>query len=76
MSEILESLFTGTLSGVIVMVLVSAAIIFFLRGLYGPKGFFRDPRWDESNRRIRQREAEDRERRLKEWKKKGEQDEH
>lgn len=76
MSEILESLFTGTLSGVIVMVLVSAAIIFFLRGLYGPKGFFRDPRWDESNRRIRQREAEDRERRLKEWQKKGEQDEH
>ena len=76
MSDILESLFTGTLSGVIVMVLVSAAIIFFLRGLYGPKGFFRDPRWDESNRRIRQREAEDRERRLKEWQKKGEQDEH
>ncbi len=76
MSEILESFFTGTLSGVIVMVLVSAAIIFFLRGLYGPKGFFRDPRWDESNRRIRQREAEDRERRLKEWQKKGEQDEH
>ena len=37
---------------------------------------FRDPRWDESNRRIRQREAEDRERRLKEWQKKGEQDEH
>ena len=76
MSEILEDLFTGTLSGVIVMVLISAAVIFFLRSLYGPKGFLRDPRWDESNRRIRQRESEDRERRLKEWQKKGEQDEH
>ena len=57
------------------MVLVSAAIIFFLRALYGPKGFLRDPRWDESNKRIRQQEAEDRERRLKEWQKRGEQDE-
>ncbi|WP_295638924.1 hypothetical protein [uncultured Mailhella sp.] len=76
MFDILESLFTGTLSGVIIMVLVSAAIIFFLRALYGPKGFLRDPRWDESNRRIRQKEAEDRERRLKEWQKRGEQDEH
>ena len=76
MFDILESLFTGTLSGVIIMVLVSAAIIFFLRALYGPKGFLRDPRWDESNRRILQKEAEDRERRLKEWQKRGEQDEH
>ncbi len=75
MSDILESLFTGTFSGVIIMVLVSAAIIFFLRALYGPKGFLRDPRWDESNKRIRQQEAEDRERRLKEWQKRGEQDE-
>ena len=75
MSDILESVFTGTFSGVIIMVLVSAAIIFFLRALYGPKGFLRDPRWDESNKRIRQQEAEDRERRLKEWQKRGEQDE-
>lgn len=75
MSDILESLFTGTFSGVIIMVLVSAAIIFFLRALYGPKGFLRDPRWDESNKRIRQQEAEDRERRLKEWQKRGKQDE-
>ena len=75
MSEILEILFTGTFSGVIILVLVSAAIIFFLRALYGPKGFLRDPRWDESNKRIRQQEAEDRERRLKEWQKRGEQDE-
>lgn len=76
MSEILESLFAGRFSGVIIMVLVSAAVIFFLRALYGPKGFFRDPRWDESNRRIRMQEAEDRERRLKEWQKKGDGDEY
>ena len=72
MSEILESLFTGTLSGVIVMVLVSAAVIFFLRALYGPRGLLRDPKWDESNRRIRQKEGEERERRLKEWQERGE----
>ena len=76
MSDILESLFAGRFSGVIIMVLVSAAVIFFLRALYGPKGFFRDPRWDESNRRIRMQEAEDRERRLKEWQKKGDRDEY
>ena len=76
MFDIFESLFTGTLSGVIIMVLVSAAIIFFLRALYGPKGLLRDPRWDENNRRIRRQEAEERERRLKEWQKRGEQDEH
>lgn len=72
MSDILESLFTGTLSGVIVMVLVSAAVIFLLRALYGPRGLLRDPKWDESNRRIRQQEAEERERRLKEWQERGE----
>ncbi len=76
MSEILESLFTGTLSGVIVMVLVSAAVIFFLRALYGPRGLLRDPKWDESNRRIRQKEAEERERRLKEWQERGEKHEN
>ena len=72
LSDILESLFTGTLSGVIVMVLISAAVIFLLRALYGPRGLLRDPRWDESNRRIRLKEAEDRERRLKEWQDRGE----
>lgn len=74
--NILEDLFTGTFGGVFIMVLISAAVIFFLRALYGPRGFFRDPRWDESNRRIRLREAEERERRLKEWQKKGENDEY
>ena len=67
MSAILESLFTGTFGGVIIMVLVSAAVVFFLRALYGPRGFLRDPRWDESNKRIRQQEAEEKERRLKAW---------
>ena len=75
LSDLLESLFTGQLGGVFIMVLVSVAVIFFLRALYGPRGFFRDPKWDESNRRIRQQESEERERRLKEWQKKGEQDE-
>ena len=47
------------------MVLVSAAVIILLRSLYGPRGVFRDPKWDESNKRIRLKEAEERERRLK-----------
>ncbi len=76
MSDILESLFTGTFGGVIIMTLVSAAVIFFLRVLYGPRGVLRDPKWDESNRRIRRQEAEERERRLKEWQERGERDEH
>ncbi len=67
MYEMLESLFSGTFGGTIIMVLVSAAVIFFLRALYGPKGFFRDPKWDESNRRIRQQEAERQERLLKRY---------
>ena len=71
---ILEELFTGTFGGVFIMVLVSAAVIILLRSLYGPRGFFRDPKWDESNKRIRLKEAEERERRLKEWQKRGEQD--
>ena len=75
MSDLLESLFTGQLGGVFIMVLVSAAVIFFLRALYGPRGFFRDPKWDESNRRIRLKEAEERGRRLREWQERGERDE-
>lgn len=66
MPALLEQIFTGTFGGVAIMVLVSAAVVFFLRALYGPRGFFRDPRWDDSNRRHRQKEAEERERRLKE----------
>lgn len=63
----LERLFSGMFGGTIIMVLVSAAVIFFLRALYGPKGICRDPKWDESNRRIRQQEAEHRERLLKRY---------
>ena len=48
------------------MALITAAVVFFLRALYGTKGRFRDPKWDESNRRIRQQEAERRERLMKE----------
>ena len=65
MNELLEQIFSGTYGGVAIMLLVTAAVVFFLRALYGPKGFFRDPKWDESNRRIRQQEAERRERLLK-----------
>lgn len=65
MTSMLERLFSGMFGGTIIMVLVSAAVIIFLRALYGPRGRFRDPKWDESNRRIRQQEAEARERRLK-----------
>ena len=66
MSEMLEQIFSGTYGGVILMALITAAVVFFLRALYGPNGRFRDPKWDESNRRIRQQEAERRERLLKE----------
>ena len=55
MYAILEELFTGTFGGVFIMVLVSAAVIILLRSLYGPRGVFRDPKWDESNKRIRPR---------------------
>ena len=67
MAEVLEQIFTGKFGGTLIMVLITAAVIFFLRALYGPKGRFRDPKWDESNRRIRQQEAEARERLLKKW---------
>ena len=66
MNELFEQIFSGTYGGVAIMLLITAAVVFFLRALYGPKGFFRDPKWDESNRRIRQQEAERRERLLKE----------
>jgi len=65
LTGLLESLFSGTFGGTAIMILVSAAVIFFLRALYGPRGLFRDPKWDENNRRIRLKEAEDRKRRLK-----------
>ena len=66
MSEFLAQIFSGTYGGILVMALITAAVVFFLRALYGPKGRFRDPKWDESNRRIRQQEAERRERLMKE----------
>lgn len=66
MSEILEQIFSGAYGGILIMALITAAVVFFLRALYGPRGRFRDPKWDESNRRIRQQEAEKRERLMKE----------
>ena len=80
MSEILEQIFAGKFGGTAIMLVITAAVVFFLRALYGPKGRFRDPKWDESNRRIRQQEAEKRERLLKEMleeaDEKGKGDEH
>ena len=67
MSEFLEQIFSGKYGGVAIMLVITAAIVFFLRALYGPNGRFRDPKWDENNKRIRQQEAEARERRLNEW---------
>ena len=72
MSAMLESLFTGKFGGVLIMVLVTAFVVFILRALFGPRGLFRDPKWDESNLRIRQKEAEKREKLLKEWQTRGE----
>ena len=74
LSAMLESLFTGKFGGVLIMVLITAFVVFMLRALFGPRGMFRDPKWDESNRRIRQKEAEKRERILKEWQETGRQD--
>ena len=65
MNELLEQIFSGTYGGIAIMLVITAAIVFFLRALYGPRGRFRDPKWDESNRRIRQQEAERRERLLR-----------
>ena len=65
MNELLEQIFSGTYGGIAIMLVITVAIVFFLRALYGPKGRFRDPKWDESNRRIRQQEAERRERLLR-----------
>ena len=65
MNELLEQIFSGTYGGIAIMLVITASIVFFLRALYGPKGRFRDPKWDESNRRIRQQEAERRERLLR-----------
>ena len=66
MSEVLEQIFSGKYGGIAIMLVITVAIVFFLRALYGPNGRFRDSKWDESNRRIRQQEAERRERLLKE----------
>ena len=73
MSDVIEQIFTGMFGGTLIMIIITAAVIFFLRALYGPKGRFRDPKWDESNRRIRQQEAEARERLLKKWQEEDEQ---
>lgn len=74
MVQVLESLFTGKFGGVAVMLLISGAVIFFLRALYGPRGMFRDPMWNKSNQCFRMHETEERELNLKDYLKKGESD--
>ena len=58
MHAFLERLFSGTFGGTAIMILVSAVIIAFLRMLYGPNGFFRDPEWDKYNRRNRRKDRQ------------------
>ena len=74
MSEFLESFFTGEIGGLTLKVMVAAAIVFFLRALYGPRGLCRDARWDAGNSHIRQQEAETREKRIKAVQEQGQND--
>lgn len=66
MGGFIETIFTGKFSGTVTMVMISAAIVFLLRALYGPKGIWRDPKWDAGDRRRPSRRAEERERLLEE----------
>lgn len=65
--EIIESIFLSRWGGYIVMLAVLGGIVLLLRGLFGPRGLFRDPYWDKRNREIRAEEAAAREARLKRW---------
>lgn len=45
------------------MLIFFGMVVLFLRWLYGPKGRFRDPKWDEWNREARREEAQKQEER-------------
>lgn len=68
--EIIESIFLSRWGGYIVMLAILGGIVLLLRGLFGPRGLFRDPYWDKRNREIRAEEAAAREARLKRWREK------
>ncbi len=53
----LEILLTKA-GGMTIMVLISGAIVIFLRALYGPRGKFREPLWDEWNREAELQEQQ------------------
>ena len=74
MSEFLERFFAGELGGLTLKIMVAAAIVLFLRALYGPRGLLRDARWDAGNHRVRRQEAERREARIKAVQEKGQED--
>lgn len=68
--QMLENLFLSRWGGPLVMFLILGAVALLLRGLFGPRGLFRDPRWDESNRRIRAEEEAARNARQQAWREK------
>ena len=68
--EMLESIFLSRWGGYIVMLAILGLIVLLLRGLFGPRGLFRDPYWDKRNKEIRAEEAAAREARRKRWQEK------
>ena len=54
--RMIEDIMNSRWGGYIVMAVLMGAIALLLRVLYGPRGLFRDPKWDEENQRIRSEE--------------------
>ncbi len=65
----LQSFMSSRYGGYILMLAMLGLVIGLLRFLFGPGGLFRDPRWDESNRRLRAEEEEERKARREAWEK-------
>lgn len=63
----IETLFTSRWGGYVLMLFILGGITLVLRMLFGPKGVFRDPKWDRSNEVMRKEEAEAREARIRDW---------
>lgn len=55
---LLQSFFADGTGQFVVAVFVFLFVIIFLRFLYGPKGKFRDPHWDELNEESRRADSE------------------
>lgn len=65
----MEDFFTSRFGAYSMMLTLCLGLVLFLRFLFGPKGLFRDPKWDESNARIRQEEETAKKARLEIWEK-------